>query len=96
MPRPAIPNWVISLVWLMFSTIIYNEIIIIYNSLKELLSDNGRILTRRVIKVYITFLATKHHFTISYYLKMNKIVENFNNLLDNILIKIFINQPIIL
>jgi hypothetical protein len=83
----ALPNTRVKTI----ANIIYNEIIMIYGPPKELLSDNGRNLTKRVIKVYIIFLATKYRVTTSYYLRTNKIVENFNNLLGNILIKIFVN-----
>jgi hypothetical protein len=68
----------------------------VYGPPKELLSDNGRNLTKGVIKVYMTFLATKHRVTTSYHPRTNKIVKNFNGLLGNVLIKMLVNQPIIL
>jgi hypothetical protein len=78
------------------ANVIYNEIMMIYGPPKELLSDNRRNLTEGVIKAYITLLATKHHITTPYHPRTNKMVKNFNNLLGNILIKILINQFIIL
>jgi hypothetical protein len=76
--------------------VIYNNITMVYGSLKKPFSDNGRNLTEDVIKAYTTLLATKHRVTTSYYLKTNKIVKNFNGLLRNVLIKMLINQLIIL
>jgi hypothetical protein len=63
----------------------------VYDSLKKLLFNNGRNLTGDVIKAYTTLLATKHRVTTPYYSRTNKMVKNFNGLLGNVLIKIFIN-----
>jgi hypothetical protein len=68
----------------------------IYSLLKELFSDNGRNLIKKIIKIYTTFLVTKHRVTTSYHPRTNKMVKNFNNLLNNMLIKMLINQSIIL
>jgi hypothetical protein len=68
----------------------------VYGLLKKLLFNNGRNLIEDVIKAYTTFLATKYRVTTSYYLRTNEIVKNFNDLLENVLTKILINQPIIL
>ena len=68
----------------------------VYGPPKELLSNNGRNLIKEVIKAYTTLLATKHRVITPYYLRINRIVKNFNGLLRNILTKMLINQPIIL
>jgi hypothetical protein len=71
--------------------IIYNDITMVYGPLKELLSNNSRNLTEDVIKAYTTLLATKYRVTTPYYPKTNRMIKNFNGLLKNVLIKIFIN-----
>jgi hypothetical protein len=73
------------------ATVIYNDITMIYGPLKELLSDNRSNFTGEVIKAYTTLLGTKHRVTTPYHLRINRMVKNFNGLLRNILIKIFIN-----
>jgi hypothetical protein len=76
--------------------VIYNDIIMVYDLLKKLLFNNGRNLTEDVIKAYTTLLATKHRVTTPYYPRTNKMIKNFNGLLENVLTKILVNQSIIL
>jgi hypothetical protein len=68
----------------------------VYNPLKELLFNNDRNLIEDVIKAYTTLLGTKYRVTTFYHLRTNGIIKNFNGLLENVLIKMLINQPIIL
>jgi hypothetical protein len=68
----------------------------VYGPLKKLLFNNGRNLIGDVIKAYTTLLATKHRVTTFYHFKTNGMVKNFNGLLENIFIKMLINQFIIL
>jgi hypothetical protein len=75
----------------MIANVIHDEITMVYGPPKELLSDNGRNLTRGVMKVYTTLLATKHRVTTPYHPRTNKMVKNFNGLLSNVLIKILVN-----
>jgi hypothetical protein len=63
----------------------------VYDSLKKLLSNNGRNLIEDVIKAYTTLLATKYRVITLYYLKTNEMVKNFNGLLGNVFIKMLIN-----
>jgi hypothetical protein len=70
--------------------IIYNDITMVYNPPKELLSDNGQNLTEDVIKAYTTLLATKYRVTTLYHPRTNKMIKNFNGLLENVLIKMLI------
>jgi hypothetical protein len=76
--------------------VIYNDITMVYGPLKEFLFNNGRNLIEDVIKAYTTLLATKHRVITPYHPRTNKIIKNFNGLLGNVLIKILINQLIIL
>jgi hypothetical protein len=76
--------------------VIYNDITMVYGPLKKLLSNNGRNLIKDVIKAYTTLLATKYRVTTPYHPRTNGIVKNFNGLLENVLTKMLINQPIIL
>jgi hypothetical protein len=71
--------------------VIYNDITMVYNPLKELFFDNGRNLIGDVIKAYTTLLATKYRVTTPYYLRTNGMIKNFNGLLENILTKMLIN-----
>jgi hypothetical protein len=71
--------------------IIYDEIIIIYSLPDELLFNNGINLIRSILIIYIKLLIIKYRITIFYYLKTNKKFKNFNNLFNNIFIKILIN-----
>ena len=72
---------------------IHEEIAMVYGPPKELLSDNGKNLTGKVMKAYLNLMKTKHRVTTPYHPRTNGKVENFNGFLGTTLTKLMVNQP---
>ena len=71
---------------------LHEKMISHYKTSRKLLFNNETNFFKNVIKHYLRIFAIKHRNTILYHSKTNEKIENFNEIINNILIKHLTNK----